>query len=236
MNAAQFGPYYHGSNTEFEPGDELKPPSETGNSYWAQHYGDTSDKVYSVGTGQISTRNVQDSIKERGFDFGNMTSRPLAEQAERMAWTFATQRVSARPNRRSAVYKVKPVDPQMGDQADIPGEVYSPRATVRSRIDIMPGRQGTFPELNWNQFAKNLEARTEDAPFYVPWHEEDSSGEYVLMDHNHPPDPATSPVREDERRAGLVGREAWRPKNLEFQRRVMDEQDAREDKAQTRLF
>jgi hypothetical protein len=40
---------------------------------------------------------------------------------------------------------------------DLGGEHTADSATVKERLDIMPGRQGTFPSLNWNQFGKGGE-------------------------------------------------------------------------------
>lgn len=42
------------------------------------------------------------------------------------------------------------------------GEHTAPSAQVLDRRDIMPGRQGTFPSINWNQFAEHVEVNHPD--------------------------------------------------------------------------
>lgn len=220
MSAAQFGPYYHGSNTEFQPGDTLRPPNETGNTYWGDIHPGDKDRVYSVSTGAISTPKGQRRVEEHGLIGMAFSDEPHHLKAERLAWTFATQRVSTEPGRRSAVYRVKPDNPvEPPEGADIPGEVISPSAKVVERIDIAPGRQGTFPQLNWNQFALHT---GREAPAIHNYPDEEEP-DMVTLDYNHPPDPPKheGPEYDDDYRGNFLGEPDRKERRLQAQRDVL---------------
>lgn len=187
MNAAnlsprQFGEYFHGSNTVFKPGDTLLPPSKTGNTFWG-HDHDSEDKVYSVGSDEIQSKEGIERLDDTGLaHVASESDYPISQAAERMAWVFATQRPSKDPAKRSAVYRVRPDSVSAPKIADVPGEVVSDHAKVLERIDIAPGSQGTFPEVNWNQYARNFnrEGRSHLEPT--------AESVYYPVDYNHPVD------------------------------------------------
>lgn len=137
LNPQQF--LYHGTAMDVE-GDKLLPASVHGKgSYW----GDTGH-----------TRN------EPAQDYA------WAHPNEATAWSFADDRLKAHlmgvpgvpeetEMRRSRVYAVHPNPEQSpGHDLSIPGEVKAPHFDVAERIDIQPGAQGTFPDINWNKYAR----------------------------------------------------------------------------------
>lgn len=75
---------------------------------------------------------------------------------EARAWDFAMDRVihtrsEQNWNPRARVYALHPNAQQSaGHDASIPGEVKAPHFDIAERRDTMPERQGTFPEINWN--------------------------------------------------------------------------------------
>lgn len=96
-------------------------------------------------------------------DTGSGRGEPAEEYAwahpsEDSVWEFAADRASngvypAFSGARASVYAVRPNEHQSpGRDPSIPGEVKAPYFDIEERIDIMPGRQGTFPEVNWNKY------------------------------------------------------------------------------------
>jgi len=142
LNSQQF--LYHGTAMDVEGGKVL-PASEHGKgSYWGS-------------TGQ-----------SRG-EAANKHAWAVPD--EERAWNFAHDRVVHTSNEhdwnpRARVYAVHQNEAQSpGHDKSIPGEVKAPHFDVAQRHDIMPGRQGTFPEVNWNNHVQHtgLFRENEDA-------------------------------------------------------------------------
>lgn len=86
-----------------------------------------------------------------------------AHPSEHKTWEFAQDRVNYQygmwgetgetHGRRARVYAVKPNDHTTPGNGGVPGEFKAPHFDIAHPIDIMPGRQGTFPEINWNKHA-----------------------------------------------------------------------------------
>lgn len=97
---------------------------------------------------------------------GNVLGQPSHDHAfatsdEDTAWTFAKGAQAHHqiwdendPNRnnRPRVYSVHPHPEMRPGTYEQFHEYIAPHYDVKDRIDIMPGQQGTFPTLNWNQF------------------------------------------------------------------------------------
>lgn len=146
LNPQQF--LYHGTAMDVE-GDKLLPASVHGKgSYWEN-------------TGHSRNEPAQDHA--------------WAHPNETLAWSFAEDRVKAHlmgtealgvggdgipadqdgVMRRARVYAVRPNPAQSpGHDSSIPGEVKAPHFDIAERIDIQPGAQGTFPDVNWNKYAR----------------------------------------------------------------------------------
>lgn len=80
-------------------------------------------------------------------------SRVYLETNENEAWKWADSAYGGASETlgRPWVGRVKPTGGADGHGV---GEHTAKSAQVVERHDIMPGRQGTFPTINWNQFAK----------------------------------------------------------------------------------
>lgn len=140
LNPDQF--LFHGTAMNVE-GDKLLPASVHGKgSYWGATGGDARGEA------------AQDHA--------------WAHPDENKAWQFAHDRVIHTSNTedwnpRARVYAVHQNEQQSpGHDASIPGEVKAPHFDVAKRIDIMPGRQGTFPEINWNHHVVHTGLFTDD--------------------------------------------------------------------------
>lgn len=135
---------YHGTAMDVEGGKVLPAKVHGKGSYW----GDTGSS-----RGEPANQHA------------------WAHPSEEKAWDFAHDRVIHTSNEndwnpRARVYAVHPNEQQSpGHDSSIPGEVKAPHFDVAERIDTMPGRQGTFPDINWNNHVLHtgLFTDTEDA-------------------------------------------------------------------------
>jgi hypothetical protein len=99
-------------------------------------------------------------------DVGSERGEPAKEHAwthpdESVAWDAAMDRVNNHYREgeefapRGRVYAAHPNAEQTpGSDKSMSGEVKSTHFDIAHQIDIMPGHQGTFPEINWNQHVK----------------------------------------------------------------------------------
>lgn len=92
-----------------------------------------------------------------------------AHPSENVAWHAAHQRViddtlnDRSWNPRARVYAVHPNEQQSpGSDMSMAGEIKAPRFDIAQQVDIMPGRQGTFPGVNWNDFTRHTGTFSED--------------------------------------------------------------------------
>lgn len=147
MAASRGQEFFHGTIHNIGVGEGVLPGQKVGHTNW----GDTGKNL-----GQPSEAHA------------------FATSDEGIAWTFA-QRAhrmnSYNPDfvpDRVRVYRVAPNDqmemgvhnrhhpdyyrnfPEGGEDLK---EYVAPHFTVTERVDTMPGHQGTFPQLNWAQFA-----------------------------------------------------------------------------------
>lgn len=101
------------------------------------------------------------------FGEDNPHGKAFATTDEDIAWDYAKGAEGNWDKRRTRVYEVAPsAKREPGtwnkqhpghsglDREDMK-EWMAPSWKVRRRIDIKPGHQGTFPQLNWNQFASH---------------------------------------------------------------------------------
>lgn len=172
LNESQFSPtLYHGTSGDLE-GDSILPAHKLGATFGDRnkHYGQSRKEVAS------------------------------ASEDEGIGWNFASLSASREASiggtrGRARVHVVTAPDARIGvEHPDHPGdspdpqhkEWVAPEFKVRDTIDIMPGHQGTFPSLNWNQF------RGPNKP--GEWQE----------DANHPADPRPErgSARVQQRRLG----------------------------------
>lgn len=91
-----------------------------------------------------------------GVGYGLAT--PYATRGESLAWKYAQQRQRmARPR----VHVVSPVGPATEAASDLQA-VTANSFKINDTLDIKPGHQGTFPDLNWDQFARHDISPTTD--------------------------------------------------------------------------
>jgi hypothetical protein len=136
--------------------------------------------VHDIGVGRrvLPARESGKSNYKGSMGYGGQRSERHAHatEVEAEAWDFATRKVdhssqqamwqdSPRPkSQRARVYEVAP-HPMMRkgiyhpdhprNRKDVTGvhEWLAPNYKVTAVHDIMPGRQGTIPNINWNQFS-----------------------------------------------------------------------------------
>jgi hypothetical protein len=136
--------------------------------------------VHDIGVGRHvlpANKAGRTNYKDHGYAGQKSSQYAFATEDENIAWDFATRseqkrRFSAHaqdrpnpPNDRARVYEVSPA-PLMrrgvfhsehplhnSAEMDDTKEWISSKYRTKRAIDIMPGRQGTFPNINWNQFS-----------------------------------------------------------------------------------
>lgn len=172
---------FHGTISDIGVGNNVLPSSQTGNSVWGKGvYGSGGTRGSKVPLGQDARESAH------------------ATEDEGVAWRFAKQARGFRedehrvgyadkPPGRARVYSVAP-NPAMkpgvfhgsrirtADRENLK-EWIAPRFRTTEEINIQPGRQGTFPELNWNQFLHKDAERYFDAN-HPKWDE---------IEEGHPP-------------------------------------------------
>lgn len=121
LSTAQFAPIFHGTSGYVKDDGAILPPSVHGQeSYWA-------------------------GSRPHGDDPAHLA---FATPDEHVAWEFAMQR--PRLDTRPRVYEVEHVPDEREGRDLGDDEVVSPTGfPIKRRIDTMPGRQGTFPQINW---------------------------------------------------------------------------------------
>ena len=141
-------PLYHGTSQAIEGGTILPPRVHGKESHWG---------------GQ----NYVSPAGERARDYA------YVHPDEETAWEFAAQRSSMddwdpdNPPARPRVYETHHAADE-SEGHDVYGEIKSPSGfDIKRSVDIIPGRQGTFPQINWHQFAQargGSDGHVEDAP------------------------------------------------------------------------
>lgn len=101
---------------------------------------------------------------EAGSEWGEPShDHAWAHPDEKKTWEFAHDRVIVSDNHpRARVYAVKPNDQMTPGNGGVKGEFKAPHFDVAHPVDIMPGRQGTFPEINWNNHVRTMSKFPED--------------------------------------------------------------------------
>jgi hypothetical protein len=154
LNPQQF-PLFHGTAHPLE-GDKILPGKEIGRSQW----------------------------KDAGEIHGERSSdHAWASPDEPLAWNYA--RVASGhldhtdPANRPRVHEVAP-HPEMRrgstNTFDETGgdEYYAPHFKTTGVVhDIKPGHQGTFPTINWQQFATSGDANHPDHPDMAEWNQQE---------------------------------------------------------------
>lgn len=130
---------FHGTDTALKPGGSVLPAKETGVRSNFPHLRAAGGK----------------STREQAY----------ATSDESIAWGFADQ-AAYKGGGRTSVVEVEPhpdmapglrnpLHPRFGIHRENLEEYTAPEFKVKSVHDIRPGHQGTFSQLNWQQFAKH---------------------------------------------------------------------------------
>ncbi len=91
-----------------------------------------------------------------------------ATTVEDVAWRYAESKERI-GGPRPRVYQVVPADGEsvkrLGPQR---GEVNSPAFKIVDVVDIQPGMQGTFPEINWSKYSPYITENHPRNPLWTP--------------------------------------------------------------------
>lgn len=139
--------FFHGTAYNIPVGQHVLPANKSGRSIWGSqgHAGQRSDEHAFATTNEDTAWTFANHAKTLGagrFDAG---------YADHPVGRAHVLTVAPNPMMRPGVYNESHPDynPESGNLH----EYVAPRFRVTGRKDIMPGRQGTFPNLNWNQFS-----------------------------------------------------------------------------------
>jgi hypothetical protein len=86
---------------------------------------------------------------------------------------------------RARVYAVRPNEHTTPGSGGVQGEFKAPHFDIDHVIDTMPGRQGTFPEINWNDHAKTMSKFSEDEDANHPHNNSVAFGHENRWDGDH---------------------------------------------------
>ena len=153
LNPGQFGePLFHGTSGYVKDNDTILPPSVSGQESFWSGHGG-------------------DEPRHHAF----------ASPNEDIAWHFARQR--PREDTRPRVYEVEhAADEHPGKDLGKDEVVSQIGFPIKRRIDTMPGRQGTFPQINWWDHTHPVGKDIWDPKKYQAWEHVDSA------EVNHPSD------------------------------------------------
>src|ERR1700741_2875731 len=148
--------------------DSLERGAEGVNMKQVQDVGREAVESYFHGT--VAQLKVGDEIYPG--DYGIIDSQgkdhASATTVENVAWSYAEgkERVDGP---RPRVYQVVPANGEpvkrLGPQR---GEVNSPSFKIVDVVDIQPGMQGTFPEINWSKYSPYITANHPRTPLVIP--------------------------------------------------------------------
>lgn len=149
---------YHGTAKDVQGAQILPASVHGGHSYW----GDTGSTRGEPSQDHAWAHPDEDKTWEFAHDRANFE---LVSEGRRLGEDPVIP--------RARVFALHPNENQSpGGDPSIPGEVKSTHFDIAHPIDTMPGRQGTFPGVNWNEYTKGSKSR------YLPGDE----------DANHPTD------------------------------------------------
>lgn len=148
--------FYHGTTHDVRPGDYIVPANQSGNSQWGNHgYGSQKSSEHAFAT----------TKEDIGWSFAESAGR-LGRSKAVLGYGPPVDRVrlhtvAPNPQMRPGVFNsAHPShDPAQGDLH----EWVAPKFRSTGTVDIMPGHQGTFPSLNWNQFSRPRMDPSQDA-------------------------------------------------------------------------
>lgn len=175
LNSQQF--LYHGTASDIK-GDKILPATVHGGH---SHWGDA------------------------GTEWGEPSKdHAWAHPDEQETWHFAmdrslhaginSERRAGADYPRPRVHAVEPNDQMTPGSGGVKGEFKAPHFNIAHTVDIMPGRQGTFPEVNWNEHVTQMSKLPEDEDANHP---KDKS---VTFGHANPwADHWNGPMRQEAR-------------------------------------
>lgn len=161
--------FFHGTTHDINVGDYIVPASQSGHSQWNDAgYSGQRSQSHAFATGKEDEAwhfaNTAGTIKRSEYAHG---------YADEAPGRVRVHMVDAAPKMRYGVFNPKNFnhDPRNGSW----DEYTAPRFKSKGTIDIMPGRQGTFPQLNWNQFTSDK----------MPYHQDANHPTDQAIEHGH---------------------------------------------------
>lgn len=141
LSSAQFTAF-HGSSRDFK---SVRPATEhRKGSIW----GDTGE-VYGQRAEQHAYATTDEHVAWR------FAGNAAGHGGRARVYTVTADADKVSPGRFNDEHPAnKDLDPDGWGRPEHLAEYLAPRWKVTGRIDIMPGHQGTFPEIDWNQYGK----------------------------------------------------------------------------------
>lgn len=138
--------FFHGTTHDIPVGGYIVPAKQSGRSQWnGAGYGGQRSESHAFATGK----------EHEAWHFADTAgtiqrSQYLHGYADEAPGRVRVHVVDAAPKMRYGIYNPKNFnhDSRNGSW----DEYTAPRFKSKGTIDIKPGHQGTFPQLNWNQF------------------------------------------------------------------------------------
>lgn len=147
--------FFHGSTHDIAVGDYVVPGNQAGKSQWgSQGYGGQKSSEHAFATDN------EDTAWMFAHQAGRLARAQAAHFGDEQPGRVRVHVVEPNAEMKPGVYNADHPshDPEQGDHR----EWVASKFRTTGHVDIEAEQQGTFPSLNWNQFAhKRIEA-TED--------------------------------------------------------------------------
>lgn len=161
------GPQFHG--TFRDVGDRVEAAASTGVGANFKHVRQDDTVAYAT------------EKEKTAWDFAALAQHRHAEKHSQVPARTRVYELEHHPDQR--IGEFHPDHPEFDKHTENLHEWVAPHFDVKNRIDIRPGYQGTFPEVNWNEHRKRPRASKSNP---ATWDDRINHPNDEDVEHGHP--------------------------------------------------